>query len=82
MDGTKIVVFWTTRESLCDGCGERLPPGGLIRLRDEAAWCLGCADLDHLVFLPRGDAALTRRAARHSGLTAVVVRWSRSRRRY
>jgi hypothetical protein len=78
----KIVVFWTRRGSVCDGCGEQLPPGGLIRLREETAWCLDCSDLDHLVFLPRGDAALTRRAVKHSGLSAMVVRWSRSRRRY
>jgi hypothetical protein len=44
--------------------------------------CLGCADLDHLVFLPAGDAAVTRRAKRASGLSAVVVRFSRARRRY
>ena len=44
--------------------------------------CLACADLDHLVFLGRGDAALTRRASRHSTLRAVVVRFSRSRKRY
>jgi len=41
-----------------------------------------CADLDHLVFLGAGDAALTRRAKKASGLSAVVVRWSRSRKRY
>jgi hypothetical protein len=41
-----------------------------------------CADLDHLVFLPRGDTALTRRARKHSSLSAVVVRFSRARRRY
>src|SRR6202008_1084609 len=44
--------------------------------------CLMCADLDHLVFLPRGDTALTRRASQHSTLRAVVVRFSRSRKRY
>lgn len=43
---------------------------------------MACAELDHLVFLPSGDAALTRRARRGSGLSAVVVRFSRSRRRY
>ena len=37
---------------------------------------------DHLVFLPRGDAALTRRASKYSTLRAVVVRFSRSRERY
>ncbi|MGH6912781.1 MAG: DUF2293 domain-containing protein, partial [Geminicoccales bacterium] len=44
--------------------------------------CLDCADLGHLVFLPSGDAALTRRTKRASRLSAVVVRWSRSRKRY
>jgi hypothetical protein len=38
--------------------------------------------MDHLVFLASGDAALTRRARKHSGLSAVVVRFSRARRRY
>ncbi|MDE3068709.1 MAG: DUF2293 domain-containing protein [Verrucomicrobiota bacterium] len=44
--------------------------------------CLACADLDHLVFLPAGDAALSRRARKHSVLSAVVVRFSRTRKRY
>jgi len=43
---------------------------------------MACAEMDHLVFLPSGDAALTRRARRGSGLSAVVVRFSRSRKRY
>ncbi len=41
-----------------------------------------CARLDHLVYLPAGDAALTRRAHRASNLSAVVVRFSRARKRY
>jgi hypothetical protein len=41
-----------------------------------------CADLDHLVFLPRGDVALTRRSRKYSKLSAVVVRFSRTRGRY
>ena len=48
---------------------------------DEPA-CMECADMDHLVFLPSGDAALTRRAKRASRLSAVVVRFSRARKRY
>jgi hypothetical protein len=36
----------------------------------------------HLVFLPSGDAALTRRAKANSRLSAVVVRFSRARKRY
>ena len=41
-----------------------------------------CADLDHLVYLQRGDVALTRRSKKYSSLSAVVVRFSRSRHRY
>ena len=44
--------------------------------------CLTCADLDHLWFLPSGDAALTRRAKKLSPLSAVVMKFSRSRKRY
>lgn len=77
-----IVVFWTRRAATCDGCREQQPPGGFIRLEDGTANCLACADLDHLVFLARGNTALTRRATKHSGLSAVVVRWSSARRRY
>jgi hypothetical protein len=38
--------------------------------------------MSHLVFLPAGDAALTRRSKAGSRLSAVVVRFSRSRGRY
>jgi hypothetical protein len=41
-----------------------------------------CADMGHLVYLPSGDAALTRRARAASRLSAVVVRFSRARKRY
>jgi len=51
-------------------------------MEDPGPLCLDCADLGHLDFLPSGDAALTRRAKRASSLSAVVVRWSRSRKRY
>jgi hypothetical protein len=51
-------------------------------MENDRALCLECADLDHLEFLPRGDTAVTRRASKHSPLRAVVVQWSRSRKRY
>jgi hypothetical protein len=65
---------WTCAE--CQGTGD------LLIMDDQGPLCLACADLDHLVFLPAGDAALTRRAKNASGLSAVVVRWSRARKRY
>ena len=49
---------------------------------DRGALCLACADLDHLVFLPAGDAAVTRRARKCSALAAVVLKWSQARKRY
>jgi hypothetical protein len=63
-------------------CAECAGTGDFLRMEDAGPLCLGCADLDHLVFLPAGDAALTRRAAKASSLSAVVVRWSRTRKRY
>lgn len=49
---------------------------------DKGALCLTCGDMDHLVFLPSGDAALTRRSRMYSRLSAVVLKWSRARKRY
>jgi hypothetical protein len=78
-----LMVFITTGESSCSECGEDLGRRAWITLaRDKGALCLACADLDHLFFLPAGDAALTRRARKHSTLVAVVLRWSRARKRY
>ena len=65
---------WTC--ALCDDTGE------LLVKTNAGALCLDCADLGHLVFLPAGDAALTRRAKKASRLSAVVVRWSLRRNRY
>jgi hypothetical protein len=77
-----IVVFWVRRDTACADCGEDLPSGRFIHIADGRARCLNCADLGHLVFLPRGDTALTRRATKRSHLRAVVVQWSPSRKRY
>lgn len=78
-----IKVFISHRESKCDDCGEELGRQAWITLQpDKGAVCLTCADLDHLVFLPSGDAALTRRARKHSTLSAVVLKFSRARGRY
>src|SRR6266851_1379562 len=77
-----IVVFWIARDSACADCGAELGKGCFLRPDAGKPLCLACADLDHLVFLPRGDPAITRRASRYSTLRAVVVRFSRSRKRY
>ena len=79
----ELKVFISGRDSTCGECGEELGRGAWITLQDEkGAVCLTCADLDHLVLLASGDAALTRRARKHSRLSAVVLEWSRARKRY
>jgi hypothetical protein len=79
----ELKVFITSRESTCDECKVDLGSKAWITLkRDKGALCLSCADLDHLVFLPSGDAAVTRRAKKHSTLSAVVLKWSTARKRY
>jgi hypothetical protein len=74
-----LVVISPVREWTCAGCGGT---GDFLIMEDSGPLCLTCADMDHLVFLPSGDAALTRRAKKASGLSAVVVRFSRSRKHY
>ncbi|MGH9277595.1 MAG: DUF2293 domain-containing protein, partial [Acidimicrobiales bacterium] len=74
-----LVVINALRDWTCTVCSGT---GDLLIMEEPGPLCLVCADLDHLVFLPAGDAALTRRAKKASTLSAVVVRFSRSRGRY
>ncbi|MFD0684820.1 DUF2293 domain-containing protein [Actinomadura fibrosa] len=70
---------------LADGawtCGGCRGTGEFQLVEDSVPLCLDCADLGHLVFLPSGDAALSRRAKKESGLSAVVVQHNRRRKRY
>ena len=79
----ELKVFISNRDSVCDECHEQLGPKAWIFLAGErGALCLDCADLGHLEFLPSGDAALTRRATKHSRISALVLKWSRARNRY
>jgi hypothetical protein len=77
-----VVVFMVMKGTSCGECGEALPDDSFLRLEERTPLCLDCADLGDLAFLPSGDAALTRRASKHSALKAVVVQWSRRRKRY
>jgi hypothetical protein len=70
------VVVSPLREWTCSDCGGT---GDLLIMDEPGPLCLACAEMDHLVYLPAGDAALTRRAKAASRLSAVVVRFSRAR---
>lgn len=73
-----LVVVSPLKDWVCAACGGT---GDHLLMEERGPLCLRCADMDHLVFLPSGDAALTRHARNASGLSAVVVRFSRARKR-
>ncbi|GAA2459353.1 DUF2293 domain-containing protein [Actinomadura vinacea] len=72
-----LVAVLPLKDWTCASCHGT---GDMLVMEDAEPLCLACADMDHLVFLPAGDAALSRRAKKESGLSAIVVR--RNRRRY
>lgn len=79
----KVFIVSSDQDFSCSECREPLISGAWITLtKEHGALCLACADLDHLLYLPSGNAALTRRARRHAVLSAVVLKWSRARKRY
>jgi hypothetical protein len=76
----ELVVIQPLNDSwTCHRCGST---GGFLIMENPGPACLQCAGLDDLEFMPAGDALLTRRAKAKSPRRAVVVRFSRSRRRY
>ena len=83
MPENEIVVFQLIgQESSCSECGAELGKGRFLRKEKEKGLCMECADLSHLVFLGAGDACITRRASKYSPLRAIVLRWSRARKRH
>jgi len=63
----------------CHRCGGT---GRLLVMEDQGPACLRCVGMDDLEFVQSGDALLTRRLKARSTRGAVIVRFSRSRKRY
>jgi hypothetical protein len=76
------VVFMIIKDSQCSRCQKELGKNNFLIMDSNQPLCLSCARLDQLVFLPRGDAQLTRRAKQYSSVSIVVVRFSRTGKRY
>ena len=74
-----VVVQPLNSEWTCHRCGGT---GDLLMMETPGPACLRCVGLDDLAYLSAGDALLTRRAKAKSTRYAVVVRFSRARRRY
>jgi hypothetical protein len=79
---TQLVAYQILHAAQCSECGAELDQGSLLVKEAEQPLCLDCAGLGDLEFLGAGDAALTRRTTKYSDRMAVVVRFSRSRKRY
>jgi len=78
-------VVWISHKEgeRCVSCGAELRSGDFIQIaRDTGIRCLTCAGFSDLLFLGSGDAALTRRAVAFSSRSAVVVKFSRARKRH
>ena len=79
---SRPLVWISHKGAKCSACGAELAPGDLLAIdRAEGSRCIKCAGLDGLVFLPSGDTALTRRAVMCSPRSAVVLKFSRARKR-
>jgi hypothetical protein len=79
---SRNVVWISHKDAKCNWCGAGLGPGKLIVIdRTQGVRCLKCVGLAGLEFLPSGNVALTRRALANSSRSAIVVRFSRARKR-
>ena len=78
----ELVVFLTVRNSQCFQCKKELSRGSFLLMEADRPLCLKCARLSEVVFFPRGDSQLTRNAKKNSKKSAVVVQFSRTRKRY
>ncbi len=76
----ELVVIWPRKDDWkCHRCGGN---GSFLMMENQGPACLDCVGLGDLEFLGAGDAKLTRRAKAKSACHAVVVRFSRTRKRY
>jgi hypothetical protein len=80
---TKPLVWISHRDDeRCAACGITIGKGNVIQINaQDGLRCATCAGFGDLVYLPSGDPALTRRAVAHSSRSAVVVQFSRARKR-
>lgn len=82
----ELVVFELSSSSQCSNCKMELFPGNIVKLEtrndEKLAFCRECAKLDHLEILCRGNAKVTRLAGKYSSIKYVILRWSKTRKRY
>jgi len=75
----QLVVYIARRRAQCVSCLNPIRPGAFHVSFGANVRCIACAGLAHLMFVEPGDPALTRRSARESRTTAIVLRPNRRR---
>ncbi len=78
-------IFISRKERvICAECGTIVPKGGRVLAEKEngKGYCLGCAGITSMAFLPSGDAAMTRRSKKYSKHCFVLQEWNQRRKRY
>lgn len=78
----ELAVFRIVQDSQCSQCKKELFKGSYLFMEAGQPLCLGCANLSELEYLPAGNAKLTRRVKKDCVKCAVVVEFSRTRKRY
>lgn len=78
----ELVVFINFRPSHCAQCNKEQGKGTIIYVEEGQSYCMKCAGFNDLVLLPSGNAALTRTTKKYSPTNLVVVKFSRTRKRY
>ncbi len=81
-EAPELMVVMVSTVAVCSGCEGAIHKHAMMVLEKGAPLCLDCADLGHLIYLPAGDATLTRRSKKYSRLHAVVIEWNKRMHRY
>ena len=76
-----LKVYYTDYDLQCAKCGKDLLKNTII-CKEPLYMCLSCAGLGKLVFLDSGNTALTVRSRKYSAVSAVVLSYSKARKRY
>jgi hypothetical protein len=77
-----LAVIRPTKAWDCGSCGRHYEAEHFLLMEDDAPLCMDCADFGHLVFLPAGNATLSRRAKAESTLAVLVTEFNRRRKHY
>lgn len=77
-----LIVYIIVTDSQCSQCKKELLKGSFLFVETDKPLCLTCAGFNELVFLQSGDAKLTRNTKKYSAKCIIVVKFSRSRKRY